>query len=413
MMHKTAQRIFGVATSHASKVTPAEMSGKNVLHYSIPNVQEYGTGATEDGSTIASDKLLINEPCILISKLNPRKSTVCLAGPADVLTVASSEFVPLTTGNMDDDRYLAWLLKSDVTTHFLDSLVSSATNSHQRVQPFQILGMAVRWPDAERRATLSQYLDRETGEIDAMIAKLDQLAETLEARRIEVIREWVRAGDSTDINDPVHPVLGRIAAGWRVAPIQTAATMKTGHTPSRQKSEYWVDTSIPWFTLADVWQLRQGRKYVKETKQTISELGLNNSSAELLPVGTVLLSRTASVGFTGITGTPLATSQDFWNWVCGPELLPEYLWYQFIGLREYFVSLTLGSTHRTIYAETAGGMRIVLPPLNEQQRIADHLEEVTSKIDAMLAKVAELKSLLTERRAALITEVVTGRKEVA
>ena len=49
----------------------------------------------------------------------------------------------------------------------------------------------------------------------------------------------------------------------------------------------------------------------------------------------------------------------------------------------------------------------------EQVRIADHLDEVTARIDAMLAKVAELKALLNERRAALITDVVTGRKEVA
>ena len=53
------------------------------------------------------------------------------------------------------------------------------------------------------------------------------------------------------------------------------------------------------------------------------------------------------------------------------------------------------------------------PSLDEQRRIADHLDEVTGKIDAMLAKVAELKSLLIERRAALITDVVTGRKKVA
>ena len=50
--------------------------------------------------------------------------------------------------------------------------------------------------------------------------------------------------------------------------------------------------------------------------------------------------------------------------------------------------------------------------LEEQQRIADHLDEVTGRIDAMLAKVTELKALLVERRAALITDVVTGRKKI-
>lgn len=50
--------------------------------------------------------------------------------------------------------------------------------------------------------------------------------------------------------------------------------------------------------------------------------------------------------------------------------------------------------------------------LEEQQRIADHLDEVTGRIDAMLTKIDELKALLVERRAALITDVVTGRKKI-
>jgi type I restriction enzyme S subunit len=66
-----------------------------------------------------------------------------------------------------------------------------------------------------------------------------------------------------------------------------------------------------------------------------------------------------------------------------------------------------------ITASGVGREKLPLPPLNDQVRIADHLDEITGKIDAMLAKTAELKSLLLERRAALITDVVTGRKEVA
>ena len=56
---------------------------------------------------------------------------------------------------------------------------------------------------------------------------------------------------------------------------------------------------------------------------------------------------------------------------------------------------------------------VPLPPLDEQVRIADELDASTARIDAMLAKVDDLKALLLERRAALITDVVTGRKEVA
>ena len=57
--------------------------------------------------------------------------------------------------------------------------------------------------------------------------------------------------------------------------------------------------------------------------------------------------------------------------------------------------------------------RVPVPPCEKQRAIANHLDEATSKMDAMLAKVAKLRSLLVERRAALITEVVTGRKDIA
>jgi type I restriction enzyme S subunit len=56
---------------------------------------------------------------------------------------------------------------------------------------------------------------------------------------------------------------------------------------------------------------------------------------------------------------------------------------------------------------------VPLPPLDEQVQIADELDEATDRVDMMLSKVAGLKSLLLERRAALITDVVTGKKEVA
>ena len=69
--------------------------------------------------------------------------------------------------------------------------------------------------------------------------------------------------------------MSRLHAGWRRGNIRRFASMKTGHTPSRSVPEYWEDTTIPWFTLADVWQLRDGQQiYLGETANSISELGL-------------------------------------------------------------------------------------------------------------------------------------------
>jgi type I restriction enzyme S subunit len=197
--------------------------------------------------------------------------------------------------------------------------------------------------------------------------------------------------------------LNELPAGWRRGNIRRFATMKTGHTPSRSVPEYWEETTIPWFTLSDVWQLRDGRQvYLGETTNQISELGLENSAAELLPAGTVVLSRTASVGFSGVMPVPMATSQDFWNWVCGPELLPEYLNYQFKALAPRLRGLNMGSTHQTIYQKDAAGIEILVPPTGEQGAIVDYLDHETAQIDELIGEQNRLIGMLRERRLAVI-----------
>lgn len=185
--------------------------------------------------------------------------------------------------------------------------------------------------------------------------------------------------------------------------------MKTGHTPSRSKPEYWENVTIPWFTLADVWQLRDGKRvYLGDTVNRISELGLANSAAELLPAGTVVLSRTASVGFSGIMPMPMATSQDFWNWICGPDLLPEYLNYQFKAISPALRALNIGSTHQTIYQRDAAGIEIVVPPLDEQRGIVAYLDHETARIDALIEEQHRLVEMLWDRRRDLIRSAVLG-----
>ena len=174
-----------------------------------------------------------------------------------------------------------------------------------------------------------------------------------------------------------------------------------------------MDCSIPWFTLADVWQLRDGKRiYLEETKEQISETGLANSAAELLPAGTVVFSRTASIGFSGIMPVPMATTQDFWNWVCGPDLLPEYLLLLFRSMRQEFEKMTSGSTHKTIYQPDAAGLRICVPPKTEQQEIVKFANQACARLDRQSDAIERAIERLNEYRSAIITAAVTGKIDV-
>lgn len=106
------------------------------------------------------------------------------------------------------------------------------------------------------------------------------------------------------VNDP-----GTILPnGWKWTSLLRVAKQETGHTPSRSQPSYW-DGGVPWIGIRDA-GAHHGQ-YIEKTVQTISEDGLANSSARLLPRGTVCLSRTASVGYVTMMGRSMATSQDF------------------------------------------------------------------------------------------------------
>ena len=148
--------------------------------------------------------------------------------------------------------------------------------------------------------------------------------------------------------------------------------MESGHTPSRRHPEYWGG-SIPWVSIRDA---KAGHgKTLKTTDEQTNEMGILNSSARVLPAGTVCLSRTASVGYVTVLGQPMATSQDFVSWVCGPGLEPDFLKHLLIAEGKDLLRFASGSVHQTIYFPEAKAFHVCLPDRSEQQRIVAILDE--------------------------------------
>lgn len=193
--------------------------------------------------------------------------------------------------------------------------------------------------------------------------------------------------------------------------IRKVARLGTGHTPSRTVAEYWdpAECTIPWLTLADVWQLRDGSvSVVTETKEKISPLGLANSAAVRHPAGSVAFSRTASVGFSCILGVDMATSQDFVTWTCGPRLDARFLLWVLRGERDDILRRTQGSTHKTIYMPDVEQLSVPLPPIEDQRRIVAYLDAATARIDKVIVKKQRSLALSAERRSALTLDAVEG-----
>lgn len=162
------------------------------------------------------------------------------------------------------------------------------------------------------------------------------------------------------------------AKGWRWTRLIDLARLESGHTPSRRHPEWWSGP-IPWIGIQDARENDGGR--INETQENTNALGIDNSSARVLPENTVCLSRTASVGYVVVMGRPMATSQDFVNWVCSKQLDHNFLKYLLIAEGDDLLRFASGAIHQTIYFPEVKAFHICHPPLQEQQRIVGILDE--------------------------------------
>jgi type I restriction enzyme S subunit len=194
----------------------------------------------------------------------------------------------------------------------------------------------------------------------------------------------------------------RVPDGWKLVPIASVATLESGHTPTRRNPAYW-DGAIPWVSLHDSRHL--DAPTIVHTERSVTPLGIANSSARVLPAGTVVFSRTATVGKSTLLGRDMATSQDFANYVCGPRLHNRYLLHLFRFMQPEWSRLMAGSTHNTIYMPVFESLQVMLPPKREQRAIADALSDVDALLDSLDALIGKKRDI----KQATMQQLLTGK----
>jgi type I restriction enzyme S subunit len=199
----------------------------------------------------------------------------------------------------------------------------------------------------------------------------------------------------------IQTALGPPLPGWQWASLSEVARLESGHTPSRLRADWWGG-DVSWISLTEIRKL--DGCWTEETELRTNEHGIANSAARILPTGTVCYSRTASLGFVTIMGKPMATSQDFANWVCGPELDPEFLMHALIRSRVELRALATGATHKTIYMPALASFQICMPALPVQKDIVTALKHRVLAWRAMNLQARNRMSDLELLPSRLLTE---------
>ena len=166
--------------------------------------------------------------------------------------------------------------------------------------------------------------------------------------------------------------------GWELKKLGEVCDLINGSTPLKSNKDYWVNGSFPWFTIED---LRIQGRVINYTNQFITKIGLKK--LKILPVDTVLLCCTASIGEYAITKIELTTNQQFNGLVIKDKnkLSPSFLLYFSSTLREKLYNLSGKATIDFISISKLKNIEIPIPPLPEQERIVSILDQVFSAIE--------------------------------
>lgn len=202
----------------------------------------------------------------------------------------------------------------------------------------------------------------------------------------------------------VDPETGKAFEGdWEEVKLETAAgKIFGGGTPSRSVPDYW-NGCIPWVTVKDLVSSK-----IHGAKEHISELGLSNSSANIVPKGHVIIATRMAVGKAVVATCNVAINQDLKAISPSDVLDSVFLHYWFMWKSDLIEGMGTGSTVKGVQISSIKSMGILLPAVPEQRKIASVLTAADKDIELLEAKLAHLK----QEKKALMQQLLTGKRRV-
>lgn len=178
--------------------------------------------------------------------------------------------------------------------------------------------------------------------------------------------------------------LYQLPDGWEWKKLGDVTSLVGGGTPSRNVIEYWENGNIVWLSPTDLGSIGEVCS-IASSKDRITKLGLEKSSARLLPIGTVLFSSRATIGKIAINTIELTTNQGFTNFICEDSLNNQYLAYCLVNFTKEITTLSNSTTFKEVSKSALKELEIPVPPLTEQKRIVQKLDALFERIDKAIA----------------------------
>lgn len=263
----------------------------------------------------------------------------------------------------------------------IKSMVGSS--GRQRVQQSVLEELELSVPNLEEQRRIGAFLAR----IDEKIALNDRINDNLELQAQACFQELF-----VDNADPE----------WAIGTISDLGAVVGGSTPSKAKPEYYTETGIAWITPKDLSVNKS--KFISHGENDITELGLKNSSATIMPEGTVLFSSRAPIGYIAVAAGEVTTNQGFKSIVPKPEIGTAFVYYFLKHNLPIIEGMASGSTFKEVSGSTMKGVPAVIPDTDTITRFNDFC----SPIFAQQRILEEQNQSLAALRDNLLPKLMSG-----
>lgn len=307
-------------------------------------------------------------------------------------------------------KYIFYNLVSKRFKDFVYS-ISGGTSTQPNMKIGHVLKYEVTNFSISEQKSISNLLSS----LDEKIEINKQINKTLEEMAATIFKQWFVDFEFLNENgepyrsnggEMVESELGMIPKGWKLGSVNDLGTIIGGGTPSKKHEEYFTNDGIAWITPKDL--SINKNKFISNGSVDITDVGLKNSSAKLMPKGTVLFSSRAPIGYIAISKNEVTTNQGFKSIIPYDEIGSEFV-FQFL---KYNINLIENRATGSTFKEISGGelkkISLVMPAIN----ILSNYNKIVSSLSSMIMKTEEEIYKLTEIRETLLPKLMSGEIRV-
>lgn len=237
-----------------------------------------------------------------------------------------------------------------------------------------------------------QNADENLNQIHSILKTLEPKTEdsyTLFIKDLKYSLDFSRAEFNKAISLNPQQIRQEIKSKFEIVKLETVGDFFMGGTPSKKKPNYW-NGNIKWLTIGDY----STNQIITDTKDKITQEGLQNSSAKLIPQGAVVVSIYATIGRVGILGAEMATNQAIVSIIANKEFINKYLMYVIDFYKFQLFDNVITTSQQNVNLNILQNMKIPKPPLEIQKQIVAECEEIEKQYQTIRMSIDEYKKLI-------------------